>query len=494
MKRFFIYILAGLLFSVQGCVKDTGNYSYVDAEGFLPKILSGFDTSFEVTALDYLIIDPEIGGNEEDFEYTWYVFSTTLGASSADTLGRSRKLEYQVTLPGGSYWIGFKVENKATKIASFARVGLTVYSPFGNGYLVLKEVDGMTDIDYINRGSSVMSPDILLAINGERQQGAPITLAFHYSYSYEVSDADGRVEISSGNRAIMIASEGDLCCYLANDMCRIKQFEDLFLEVPAVKKPQSVAAGATTPFLVLNDDKAHMITASTSRVGKFGYSYVGDYHLDPKRFYSSVQFDKTKGGFLTFTTNYTIADYTHGYPSFDLIYKGNRAFFWGTTGLMNAIITNRETGENHLLSSVNTDGVSLLTVGADFVLPNDFEVNNAKVYATGGYYTDVVYYSNGDNKVGYYNYINQTENRSVITLPDGERVVYLQHIYDMMEGSLSFVMVLTNHNGGWTLRCYDTLGMGPEMATTPPATWSGEGNAKKVLFRHANTMYMNVEN
>lgn len=494
-----------------GCVKDTGNYDYKTSDEIAPNLVSGIEASYSSISMDQLVIDPVMQENEDLFDYCWYAYPINNTNVKNDTIGRTRKLDYKVTMVSGTYYLIFKATDKANKTAVFKRSMLTVSSIFGEGYYINKYENNMTDIDFVNR-FGVVNSNILKTVNGSSLEGKPIRLAYEVNrYSYNDTAANGTVTRIAMKPALMVCSDNDFRVYHGESMKLLKTWDKLFYEKPAVKKPQGVWAN-TSGFMFMNNNQVSFINNNGANVGEFGYFYpVDNMKLNPMVSVingSNLLFDDNAGEFVGYyvqtlspiksavkvASPLTLAPVGETYfTNSDLIYMGTQQYYYTSAGRTYAIVKNRSTGV-YTLWQMGTGNIQygyIYDNGAKgLVIPSNFGVVRAKVFALkGGASTalnTVIYYSAGDNNVSYYNPSNQTEVKNMITIPSEEQIVAIEHNFDNYF-SINKFSVLSNKAGNWILRVYNMVGATADVAVPEIATYTGTGLAKNMIYRHTNT-------
>ncbi|MHC1780943.1 MAG: PKD-like family lipoprotein [Bacteroidales bacterium] len=512
MKQIAKYIFT-IIFSIYltGCIKDTGNYEYKDPKEITPILVSGIEDSYSAISLEKLIIDPLMESNESLYDYVWYAYPGLIVSTTCDTLGKTKKLEYPVTLMSGTYQLVFKATHKVNKTSVYKKSVLTVSSIFGIGYYINKYENGRTDIDFIDR-NGLVNKNILKQINGDDLPGKPIRSTYEVNrYSYNVTNPDGTKTRIAMKPALMVCTDEDLRIYHGENMKLLKKWDEAFLEKPAVKKPQGVWAN-TVGFMLMNDNAVSFVYNNGSNVGEFGYSYpVNGMKLNPNVAVMSgshLVYDDNAGELAGYyvQTYYPVKNavikaspLTLGpvgqayFTNCDLIYMGTQNYQATSAGRTYVIVKNRSTNV-HYLWQIGTSNIQygyIYDYGAGgMVIPAGTGVVNGKVFALkGGASTalnTVIYYSSGDNKVHYYNPANQTERRDLITLPAGEEITHIEHCFDNYYKVNTFT-VLSNKGGNWTLRTYDFEGSTPDVLLPERNTYNGTGLAKNMIYRHANT-------
>lgn len=480
----FVFVCVAVGFA--GCMDDKGNYDYKSTESVTPKIVSGIDDVYRRITLTSLAIDPTVDGNEGDYDYTWYAFKNE--SDPIDTLGREKSLDYVVGLPAGIYTLIFKVESKANRTCAYKSTRLEVSSQFGQGFFVLKDRGGVTDMDFIRDGE--VSADVLSVVNGEGLPGDAVKATFTAGgYSYEVTNPDNTTEVVKSESAFFITSEDDMRVYDGESMKMLARFEDAFMDVPAEKKPGGVYACLYGQF-ALNGGRLFCLTSALTNVGKFGYPWVGDYDLSPnimQGMSSSLAYDRASKSFhLLNPLSTSLAPMLSNFNGYDLLYMGHSEYMEGTPFYGYGIVKSPE-GKHYLFGVLCPYNFQLLQ---NQEVPAEFKVLDAKVFGMAGYGKDVIFFSPGDNTVGYYNFSNQTEREQILKLPEGEKVVYLKHIFEY--GSTpEYLAVLANKDGRWSLYCYSFDGSTPDVKAAPTLEYHGQGDARSVIYRDTYTAVVN---
>ncbi len=512
MKQKLKYILSVILtIYLSGCIKDTGNYEYLTPEQVTPILVSGIEESYSAISMEKLVIDPILKGDESLYEYVWYAYPALVVGTVVDTLATTKRLDFPVTLISGTYSLIFKATDKINKTSVYKKTTLTVSSIFGIGYYINKYENGRTDIDFVDRFGTV-NQNIIKQINGDDLPGKPIRSTFVVNrYSYNVTNADGTNTRITFKPAVFVCSDQDMRIYHGESMQLLKTWDQAFLEKPAVKKPQGVW-GHTNGFMLMNNNSVSFINNNGSNAGEFGYPYpVNDMKLNPNAtiMSSSVMVYDDNAGELagyhaqTYTpvknavikaSPLTLGPVGEAYfTNCDLIYMGTQNYYATAAGRSYVIVKDRSSSQVYLWQI----GVSNIQYGyiydyaaGGIAIPSSFGITTGKVFALKGgsnaALNTVIYYSNGDNKVHYYNPSNQTEKRDLIVLPADEEITFIQHAYDFYYQINTFV-VLSNKGGSWILRTYDPVGSTPEISTPEKAKYTGSGEAKNLIYRHANT-------
>lgn len=486
--KIHIYItilLSGLVLA--GCYEDKGNYDYQDAEDLAPVILSTFEENYDLITLDQLVLEPEMQGDADNYDYLWYAYPSQLATEPIDTLGYEKNLDYNMVLAPGNYTLIFKATDMTNGASAYLNTELTVSSPFGVGYYVNKYEDGQTDVDFIDR-DGVVNASILQQINGESLDGEPISSTyFSVGYTYVVEDEEGNSTRYSSEPGYIVCSDEDLKIYHGETMEELADFESAFLEAPEVKKPQGLAVSAVG-YMLINDGSPHMLFTNSQGFGKFGYP-LPNRNYDFSKYVintttSFTGFDKNAGQFLVYSSskNEAITDAT--YSDYDLAFLAAQPYYLYISYNSFALLKHKTENKALIVQLNSIYLASSYFLYTEYVVPQDMDVLDASVFAIGGG-NSVLYYSDGDNKVGYYNFSNQTQ-QDMITLPEDEKVVYMQNVYDLAYGP-NLLMVLTDKGGSWNLHVFGFEGSTPDVDLSTQVTYSGTGTPSTVTYRDGNT-------
>ncbi len=526
MKKITIYF-AAVMFSAlfAGCIDDIGNYEYQPADEMAPKILSELEASYTAIMLEPLVIDPQIDGDEADYEYFWctYPYPTTT-QNRRDTVGYEKKLNYNVGLAPGQYRLVFQAKNKETGASTFQKSIITVTSRFSTGYFVNKYQNGRTDVDFID-ADGIVRPNILKTINGDDLPGRPIRSTLSDRYCYPEVNPDGTSTMKNWAYMFMICTDQDMRVYRGNEMTLLYDWDHAFMEAPAVKKPQGVW-GTRGGFVMMNNGVIHSCRGVTTSKGTFGYAYPEEgLKMTGKGCAAASNlmfFDENAGSLVGYSTSSDRYAYTQPYAGYErhhfvnqeLLCAEMQYIYVGQSAHGFALLRSKVAGEvgklrlvDVMVGSVNS--VRAMAYYGSYEVPAEAAgVGNGKVFCVqngtaqaGG--NSVLYYSTGDNKVHYYNYNNQTHKSNVVEIPADEQIVYMYHNCDWLcnggipthayalahPGGFNTFLVLSNKGGNWTLRVYGMQGATPDIdkAGGPKATYTGTGEGVNLICREPHT-------
>lgn len=165
--RYIPLALLLVMMALPGCYKDKGNYAYHQINDIT--ITTVADT-FHVTRLDTLRITPVIQAaltpDTGRLKYEWdayldpsFVVDTTAPESSKIVvLSTQRNLDIQVLLnaeSSGPYDLDLKVTDTVTGVGYFKHLFLYVNSTLQNGWMLLEQKSGYSDISMITPNDTV---------------------------------------------------------------------------------------------------------------------------------------------------------------------------------------------------------------------------------------------------------------------------------------------------------------------------------------------------
>lgn len=132
------------------CSRDLGNYEYRPLEG--PSV-SGIEDSYSVLAFSRLRIAPDFGSDiflTDRYGYEW----RTLGSSQdaeITTVSTDAILDWEVSLPAGSYTLYFKVTDRETGVFWQTESRLEIRETTSEGWMVLcRDESGRVDLEMVS--------------------------------------------------------------------------------------------------------------------------------------------------------------------------------------------------------------------------------------------------------------------------------------------------------------------------------------------------------
>ncbi|MDR2130578.1 MAG: hypothetical protein LBP56_05350 [Odoribacteraceae bacterium] len=497
MKHVY-YSIALLVALFAGCVTDPGNYTYIDEETLAPAALSGIQAEYSMEYSDTLRILPILaeGADEAAHDYLWYIYSTEM---ARDTIGREKELVYPVMIaPALNYRIALQITNKKTGLYKYYYTTLKVTTHFAEGWYVMKDIDGVADIDFIFPDGRVAT-DIIKNVNGEGVPGEGIACADARQITVIVPLEENRDTIYNNLNCLYLLTRSTVQLYNVENMELLNKIENLFMGTPPRFAPGSLSCTTDTKVL-FNDSVSYVLDTRVENIGKWGVvtpgsrvdpvnmcrSYMGQFLVFDPDTRSLKQLNTFRGSYNAIRPGGTPPVNNMDY---DMVFMREKAeMFQGGV----AIMKNRGTGEYHgmvingfmsqAMWEMPTAPLLMNPIATSVVIPAGSNVLEASVRGTHRN-MDVLYFSKGDNEVWYYNLVNRTEAK-VVALPSGEQVVHVHTVARYIDNKTYYnLTVLTTRNGNWTLRIYDYQASSPLVVEEPLAVYSGQGNPRHVFYR-----------
>ncbi len=312
-KCIYLSIILGMIGLMSSCFEDEGNYVYQELPEFyvdtvgkqLYFVLPQFS---EITLESNLVYD----GDKSGLEFAWSIYENIYMQSDvlADTLAKTENLSTTIEASPGNYIIEFCALERQTGIRATMRYYLTVESVVGTGLIVYYQQNGQADCDMIrsqlfNGGltESTISKKLYSLANSDIPlTGEPVCIG------------------SVSGTWIYLLTDSELVRLSTEDMTVTGEFEDLFLTVPEVCKPEGYYSLNGLEVLI-NDKKAY-----TLLIGMGGLQFPlartilgDDYEAAPYAFVgwgvSALIYDETQGRFLlgeTYSSEWQEIPFTDG--------------------------------------------------------------------------------------------------------------------------------------------------------------------------------------
>ncbi|MDR3246808.1 MAG: hypothetical protein LBT50_10295 [Prevotellaceae bacterium] len=475
------------------CMKDYGNYNYVDGKEIMPVAISGIADTVRAQKGKTLAIVPAVENAVagKNYQYCWYVIPVSdLGILNRQVLSESKNLDIQIALPPDNYLLVFDVIDPETD--TYARrqsLLIVAASVVAEGWYILKDINNETDFDYINTQGE-MIPDVLLNLAnpvGSRLKGTAVRIMYQSGdYSHQIKNEDGTVEILNYQKALYALSSEDIKTLNAQTLDVFKNKEDIFYS-PQVYRPQNVYSESSGAFL-MNNGKVHSIYSIMPNIGMMGAAKSGSGALHPEWMpaWSNV---------VVFDTESRTFYYADSFDGFLHSFRDETGPGYSLTGmdktLVNMLPANIDFASSGfaLMKSVDSDEYFLGTIEIvyapdEFVFPfTSFEavpegskmpLAAVKTASTTGSF---IYFAD-DNRLSVYRVYPGGERESLLReFPGDETVAYI--IDDDFD-----LKVLTNSSAGWKLYFLKSTGYGnPELEAIPEKVFEGEGTARFFMRR-----------
>ena len=158
------------------CASDDGNYDYSVRES----IEINIDNAYTVEQFENLNVMPNVktmeGRSLDDYNFVWQMWNSV--SEHPDTLSLELHLNTLVKAPAGEYFLELEVKNKKTgTVVSTLRKTLYVINSFSVGLAILSDVDGGSNVAFINTKGTV-TENVYETVNGEKCPRGPVSIEF----------------------------------------------------------------------------------------------------------------------------------------------------------------------------------------------------------------------------------------------------------------------------------------------------------------------------
>lgn len=270
----FLMLLAGLAVIVS-CAKDKGNYDYKTLDDVAID-LNGVPTSYSVVRFDDINIAPKITYKGEavdlakpqfpELKFTWEMYPTGREVVERHTLSETPVLNVQLNQRELPWEVLYTITNTNTGVKTFAKFTVNITSVLAEGWLVLYERDGNTDVGLItnneiakNQVAEKLFLDIYSASNGGPMKGSPMSIQYSYA--------------NLAARKLYVQSSQELSMVNLSSFGKVFDFNDgLFWSKPAVVAPLLFQATEARKEWLINNNRVHTIDYTTLVQGNRAFS------------------------------------------------------------------------------------------------------------------------------------------------------------------------------------------------------------------------------
>lgn len=438
------------------CYDDKGNYDYRELDEIVIDSSGGMvQANYSIARMEVLDIPLKVyykgklvNGAEAQFpelEFNWVVYQkgSETPIAERDTIAGQIELKMPVELEEKDWELVFTVANKQTDTREFMKFGLKVNSALSEGWMVLYERDGKTDIGLIvdkliapNVTKEKTWVDMYSTFNDTPLEGMPVRLLYSVSTSPQV---------------VVAVTDKDMVGLDPSSFSKLYSFGDMFWTTPSVAAPDYYTAFFNKRELVMNDGKVHTVNFSTSGSNRtnlfFGVPCTGEYGrlanwcANMSSAYSGVVYDRENQKFMCIKSNQTVVT---GLPA----QSAGIAFDCNAVGLE---LVMSDYGWNHYEYVVMKDEREhYYLLAADFcsfmtqnmIGVGKYDMANCKGLSEGissitaGYKGEIFYYAAGSNVYLYDYKSSNTSGDPVWEDPNGDKVtcIRLQKYY---QGAMS---------------------------------------------------------
>ena len=491
-----IAIILVVLATVGACHKD-GNAGYASREVIT---VEGINASYEVNAgTDSLHIDPVVYSSLPDASLRcfWALSSADSMPAPAypglDTIALTRSLHYNVKAKAGKWNLYFCVQNRNTTVLKVVVAKLWVKTIFTQGWYVVKNENGYTDLDLFTTPVSPVPnarmENLMELVNKRKLTGDTGSLALLSSYYYSPGLYD-----QVPTRTLFLWSNKDLVVLDAGTCAQIKDFNELFYATPTQKKVQLVAIAAPYYFLI-NNGRLRSIIQPPNR-GRFGDEILYPdltlkYQLAPYCINNSpgtfIFFDELRSCFLLAAGKanelFRLSD-DRGteMPSCgnnkSLLYLGQKS-----PNLSWAVLQDKTNPALKMLTSISILSSVQIALDNDTLLPAS-ALYNARVFATVKKDENLLYFGNSSGV--WSRDLGTKAEQLLCSLPPEEKLVLLKHVkyvpnsYDPSPYAHNYIAVGSVVQDRYKVRFF-TKNDGV-LSASPVFTLEGKGRVSDLLF------------
>lgn len=491
------YILIGILMVLvaTSCYKDLGNYDYGNKTAIQ---VDSIKNLYEAYSGDTLHIVPEVTSYSDIVSYEWSVYDSLQAQGEVTILSNEKELHHLIVLPQGLYQLQYKV----TDVDGYSQITtslLSVVTTYSEGFYVLKEIEGNSDLDLYPTNNSPV-PDIMYNMYEERIQGLPQDLFIAPAHKY--------IDTAAATEYVIYPiTDKETRMVKVQDMTTIFNYEDFFY-VPPTEKEQPLFFYYGGNCALLTDRNAYSYQTNVVTVsGKYGdhAAYInGNTAIEPTPYIvgSLTFYDDLNGQFLRMNEFNTLFQYRDVTPSGQenrivppfglnckMVYMKQTKM--GGLSSMNttpyAVMENNDNGERYLftldkryISSSNYNPI----IKAD-TFPQDLHIYEAEHFALS---ENAIYlfYTVG-SQVYSYDITTKTE-RAVNLDLGGENICMMDYLFWRRDPQWDKFIIATSDGENYKLYFFNTRADLPDTSVEP-TVYEGRGKPKAIHYVSPTTAY-----
>lgn len=317
MKRFIkLFLLIGIgAVTLNACYKDKGNYDYTPLDKVVVDTANlDIQGTYALERYETLRIAPKLRINDQEitdltkvkdeYVFSWSIYQSITGGTvhSRDTLSHELTLETPITKPSGSWNLVLSVKNLKTQVETYQKFIVEVSEAISDGWLVLYEKDGNSDVGLIVDERSKVGAtktrvltDLIKNSNGKALEGKPVAVLHSAT--------------ALNSREVLVASEKDIQAFNHSDFENLFQFNNLFYNAPTARAIKGVTTNNARKETIINNNKIHLanftLGNALDRSVYFGPALSGSYGdlapWNPKfvaQGYDAMAYDQTNKKFV----------------------------------------------------------------------------------------------------------------------------------------------------------------------------------------------------
>ncbi|MEJ2879797.1 PKD-like family lipoprotein [Pedobacter sp. GR22-6] len=270
----FLVLLAGIAI-MASCSKDKGNYDYKAVDAVVIN-LENVPSTYSVVRFEGINIAPKITYKGEavdlvnpqfpELKFTWEIYPTGREVVERHLLSESPILNVNLNQRELPWEILYTITNTNTGIKTFAKFALNITSILAEGWMVLYERNGNTDVGLITNNEIARSQvaeklflDIYSASNGGPMKGTPSSIAYSYA--------------NLAARKIYVQSNQEMSMVNLSTFAKVFDFnQGLFWVKPGTISPLIFRSTEARKEWVINNNRVHMIDYTTIAQGDRAFS------------------------------------------------------------------------------------------------------------------------------------------------------------------------------------------------------------------------------
>ncbi|TKC08599.1 PKD-like family lipoprotein [Pedobacter frigoris] len=270
----FLMLLVGTAV-IASCSKDKGNYDYKALDAVTIN-LENVPQTYSVVRFNGINITPKITYKGEvvnmekpqfpELKFVWEMYPTGRDVVERHTLSEMPNLNVNLSQRELSWEILYTITNANTGVKTFAKFAVNITSALAEGWMVLYERNGNTDVGLITNNEISKSQvaeklflDIYSASNGGPMKGTPGSILYSYA--------------NLNARKIYVQSSQGLSMVNQNTFAKVFDFnQGLFWSKPSVTAPLLFRSTDSRKEWLINNNRVHTIDYTTLVQGDRAFS------------------------------------------------------------------------------------------------------------------------------------------------------------------------------------------------------------------------------
>ncbi|WP_126246245.1 PKD-like family lipoprotein [Chitinophaga rhizosphaerae] len=470
-----------IIVAVAGCYKDKGNYDYIDINQVA---IASDSNNIVVVQQDTLRIRIQLQQSMPDaagLDYEWVLYPDNSAPQTRRKLGTTKDLSAMISEKPGNYVLDYFVTDRKTGVSFQKRFSISVESAFGEGWMILEENGGTTDLSLVTRGKKIFRNIYSTSNKGEKlPAGTSLVNIIQYR-----------------GQEIYLLSPADMIQVDYIDFTKIMRFDQFFFAAPAPKPEGHYLLGGSDKILY-NNGQVYAVSTILPPPFTFGLPLIGasgsPYYMEPYPIYSvskgKIFYDRNSQRFYR-AGSYDIElfpfpGYNPAVDAFNMNDIGKKLLYaeHNVTDVHNVLFKNNNNDslfvyaidaglENPAIAKYDVTGVPGL-LGADH-----YRMSKTLTY---------LYYSNG-NKVYKLDILAQSSTL-LYTFPAGTNVADIKMYYNTSQyddpDNNRLLAVATNEGGHGKLYHFPIAVTGNFEGNTYRTVFDGFGKINGIAYKSGN--------